>query len=80
MRSRWAAFVFIIVGLGGCAPIDGEPVAEAPEKDATGICEDLCYEIYLGECAQCMTLPRRYREPCFARAADRLGACLKRCP
>ncbi|MFT3765458.1 MAG: hypothetical protein QM820_08090 [Minicystis sp.] len=45
----------------------------------SNVCEDLCYEIYLGKVALCLQLPKGQQRACIAKAADELGACLKRC-
>lgn len=61
--------------------IDGS-LGESAECQSSpfGQRENLCYEIYLTECAVCkLRHPPREPPACYAAAMERLAACLKRC-
>lgn len=63
-------------------PVSDREVGESAQCQSSpfGQCEDLCMEIYLAEIVQCqLRYPPRQRRPCYEAAAERLGACLKRC-
>ncbi len=57
----------------------GEAARDEPDFTPENPCEDLCYEIYLAQCANCLLLPKSRRQACYAKAADDLATCLKKC-